>query len=651
MAAGAGRTALMLAANYNHPAVVAALLKSGATVNTKDASGWTALLFAANQGSLDCARLLVEGGADLHAQTFFGKTALHLASAAGHAAVVTYLLDRTGSPDSKVATHGRTPLMAAVRHGREDVAEVLLARGANPNLGDRAGNTALMSAASRGSLLLVRSLLERGARPNAVRLDGRTALHLASGYNYPEVVRALVAAGARATALDAMGLTPLMHAAQRGNTTIVSMLARRRSYVEHENVHGQTALLLAIANNHIDTVRVLLGLGARLNRGNRYGSTPLMWAVSHDHEGIVELLTERGANPQARDEDGLSAVLLARVANNRRMQTLLAPVGCLREQPPAKSHKVVSTSGRASYARLMSQPSAPCPFEPLPPVRERGMLTAEARIWIERTQQENQALQKQSESGNLPGEVILEQESNESGATAQKHTNRLWHDPQYHPSQPGLVRLQQLRRSHANNAYRLALSAFQSGTSALKKADWRIQEHYMRNAAQVQLNEGSFVRWQARRQLLERKVESIRQRGHANAAVYFERGLAHLARIRNAEARSSMPYRSLARLTRRKLAISLYHLERFEQCVVILEQMLAGERAGDFPVHRYLVECYNGLERIAVRLGSQQEIRFFREKKNAHLVRYARLAFGAETDQFRAAVDAANEDGTLGLLD
>lgn len=86
-------------------------------VRDTDRNGCTPLLVAARDGRSEAVRLLVEGGADLEATD---------------------------------PTYNRTPLAWATFQGHREVAEFLLARGANANSVDAYGNTPLKTA-SMGS--------------------------------------------------------------------------------------------------------------------------------------------------------------------------------------------------------------------------------------------------------------------------------------------------------------------------------------------------------------------------------------------------------------------------------------------------------------------------------------------------------------------
>lgn len=69
----------------------------------------------------------------------------------------------TDRSNGDVRTGGDTALMLATQLGRNDIARLLLDRGASVGKPDHAGQTPLMVAAMRGNVALTRILLERGA--------------------------------------------------------------------------------------------------------------------------------------------------------------------------------------------------------------------------------------------------------------------------------------------------------------------------------------------------------------------------------------------------------------------------------------------------------------------------------------------------------
>ena len=75
-----------------------------------------------------------------------------------------------------------SPLMVAADNGHQDVVQLLLDRGAEPNMADQNGVTPLHEAAFQGHNDVVQLLLDRGAEPNMAEQDGLTPLH-AEGLN------------------------------------------------------------------------------------------------------------------------------------------------------------------------------------------------------------------------------------------------------------------------------------------------------------------------------------------------------------------------------------------------------------------------------------------------------------------------------------
>jgi ankyrin repeat protein len=80
----------------------------------------------------------------------------------------------------------------------EQMAQLLLEGGADPDLVDSDGSTPLMAAALHGRLGVLRLLLERGAALDTILGHhdyGWTAFHAACFKNQPDCVEALVLAG------------------------------------------------------------------------------------------------------------------------------------------------------------------------------------------------------------------------------------------------------------------------------------------------------------------------------------------------------------------------------------------------------------------------------------------------------------------------
>jgi len=111
---------------------------------------------------------------------------------------VDKILARPGSRiiDTQDVTTGETALHIVVKRGDTRYTSYLLAKGANPNLKDRAGNTPLLVAIDRGFPALIPILLKGKANPNFIGEGGQTPLIKAVLRRDEDMVRALLDAGA-----------------------------------------------------------------------------------------------------------------------------------------------------------------------------------------------------------------------------------------------------------------------------------------------------------------------------------------------------------------------------------------------------------------------------------------------------------------------
>ena len=76
------------------------------------------------------------------------------------------------------------------------------------------------------------------------------------------------------------------------------------------------ALDLAACAGHLGVIRVLLRAKAKVNTRNDFGWTPLHWAAEYAHYDAVRLLLLAGADPDAADRDGRTALVWAMASDN-----------------------------------------------------------------------------------------------------------------------------------------------------------------------------------------------------------------------------------------------------------------------------------------------------------------------------------------------
>lgn len=126
-----GATALMLAAEFGNPASVKALLAKGADVNATTKTGATALFGAFyNKPHTEIVKQLIAAAVDVNAHiTSSGHTPLILAAQIGEIEAIKALLAAGADVNAK-ANDGGTAFRVASANQRLDVAEILLAAGA-----------------------------------------------------------------------------------------------------------------------------------------------------------------------------------------------------------------------------------------------------------------------------------------------------------------------------------------------------------------------------------------------------------------------------------------------------------------------------------------------------------------------------------------
>jgi ankyrin repeat protein len=230
-----------------------------------------------------------------------------------------------------------TPLMLAV--DRNDLVRVrkLTADGAGEiDSRDWRGQTALFRAVRSlcyDDTAIIAALLKAGADPNITLEHGRTPLADAVDGGKLEAVRVLLDAGANLN-IPTPGLTPLVQRAiARGFDRIAREFIRPGLALEANLNNLQTVLMWAARSGYAVETKRLLAMGAQINARDGEGKTALIWAVFQNPGGceIPRLLLAAGSDPQIRDEAGKTALDYA-VGDDLR--TLLRTAGGpVRQQP------------------------------------------------------------------------------------------------------------------------------------------------------------------------------------------------------------------------------------------------------------------------------------------------------------------------------
>jgi ankyrin repeat protein len=164
LAGRSGISPIAAAAYAGNDVIVEALLAHGADERAPDETGKPPIVYAAAGARLDIVKRLLARNIDVNARYANDLTLLMWASGpdeqvaeAQAVRVVSYLLEAGAHIDDR-DDRGRTALMIAAEGGHAELADLLLAKGADPSLKDKAGKRA-------ADLTVLSSLRERLTRP------------------------------------------------------------------------------------------------------------------------------------------------------------------------------------------------------------------------------------------------------------------------------------------------------------------------------------------------------------------------------------------------------------------------------------------------------------------------------------------------------
>jgi len=119
-----GHTALMKAAEHNHPKVVFCLSSHGADMNVQNHGGATALMMAIANGSDEGVSALIKAGANVNIQKDTGYTALMVAARNGKKKYCSAIL-RAGADLHAMDNQGENAVQKAVKSGHTGLASSL----------------------------------------------------------------------------------------------------------------------------------------------------------------------------------------------------------------------------------------------------------------------------------------------------------------------------------------------------------------------------------------------------------------------------------------------------------------------------------------------------------------------------------------------
>ncbi|KFY33939.1 hypothetical protein V494_07201 [Pseudogymnoascus sp. VKM F-4513 (FW-928)] len=293
--AKSGATPLKWAALKGYGDVVKTLLRNKAIASHIGTDGETPIFCAVDGGHEGICSDLIDAGAD-----FISEVARPVMTPLGHAARlgrrnIVKLLLRRGAPVDGISDEN-TPLGSASVEGHLDICRDLIEAGANLNATYGPLSTSPVGFAAKfGYEEIAELLLSRGAKVDINDSDGHPPIYVAVVTEHVRVCKLLLAFGADARFKTADTLrTVLAITTIDGNLSMVKLLLEYHADLDDPDTYGWTPIGHAAFKGFTDICRVLIDAGANLDLLVS-GKTALTEAARAGHHDIVEMLLAGGA--------------------------------------------------------------------------------------------------------------------------------------------------------------------------------------------------------------------------------------------------------------------------------------------------------------------------------------------------------------------
>lgn len=270
------------------------LISFSGSASGEDGEVLTPLMIAAKNGNVGAVRALTVLPVGVNAQTISMEFRLH------------------GTP-----LHDRTALMFAAQEGHTEVVQILLERGADPNLKGSNGDSAWMYAVDAHHLKILVLLWPKLNMQNRSG-EADLALHVAAAAGYLDIVEFLLDKVSNAKALS----RALTEAAGSGQLETAKFLVEHGTAITGEvlsrvvqyTTPAKLAVLQYLLDNGADPNARYTQEGVGIS-----GMSPLMLASYLNYYpaalDVMSLLIAYGADQDAKDEQGMAALDIARDHN------------------------------------------------------------------------------------------------------------------------------------------------------------------------------------------------------------------------------------------------------------------------------------------------------------------------------------------------
>ena len=182
----------------------------------------------------------------------------------------------------------------------------------------------IFDSAMAGNKQRLQQIIQERGSLDFVDRRGRSAVLMVTMQNNMTALQLLIELGANVDyydetkSTDVIDQTAFLFAGAKGMNAALDLLIKANAKTDIYNYYGGTALIPAAEKGHVETVKLLLQKSSDdVNHVNNLGWTALMEAVILSdggiaHQQIVTQLLAYGADPDIRDNEGVSVLEHAR---------------------------------------------------------------------------------------------------------------------------------------------------------------------------------------------------------------------------------------------------------------------------------------------------------------------------------------------------
>ena len=254
-------------------------IESGVSVNSEDSDHHFLINKAIENDQYEIVKYLIEKGADL-----ISHDSLKLTIQLGQLHILQLILDNGYVLDNI------SPLITAIDNKQTEIAKYLISKGIPIDYENENTDTPLIKCIENEMSDIALLLIEKGANIESFNWKKDSSLLLSIEMCLPDVSISLINHGVTLNTTNLFGDTPLTKSIEKGLLDVASLLIESGANV-HSNTLSGTPIVICALNGYYELIQKLIEHGANPNERDDNGKTALEIAKEHNYQTIINYLS------------------------------------------------------------------------------------------------------------------------------------------------------------------------------------------------------------------------------------------------------------------------------------------------------------------------------------------------------------------------